>query len=56
MYNRINSNCKLVLYADDSTTMFSHKKSKNFLLKLGKELESCSECMAYRQQPFYAPW
>ena len=39
----INSDCKLLLYADDSTIMFSHKNPEFISHKLGKELESCSE-------------
>ena len=39
----INSDCKLLLYADDSTIMFSHKNPEFISQKLGQELESCSE-------------
>ena len=39
----INSECKLLLYADDSTVMFSHKPPECISQKLGEELESCSE-------------
>ena len=39
----INSDCKLLLYADDSTIIFSHKNPEFISQKLGKELESCSE-------------
>lgn len=38
----INSDCKLLLYADDSTIIFSHKNPDIISNKLGKELESCS--------------
>ena len=38
----INSDCKLLLYADDSTILFSHKDPQVISKKLGKELESCS--------------
>ena len=38
----INSDCKLLLYADDSTIFFSHKNPDIISNKLGKELESCS--------------
>ena len=39
----INPDCKLLLYADDSTILFSHKDPNFISNKLGKELESCSE-------------
>lgn len=39
----INSDCKLLLYADDSTILFSHKDPNFISNKLGKKLESCSE-------------
>ena len=39
----INTDCKLLLYADDSTIMFSHKNPEFISEKLGKELETCSE-------------
>ena len=39
----INSDCKLLLYADDSTILFSHKNPNFIAEKLGKELESCSK-------------
>jgi len=38
----INSDCKLLLYADNSTILFSHKDPQVISKKLGKELESCS--------------
>lgn len=38
----IQSDCKLLLYADDSTIIFSHKDPDVISHKLGKELESCS--------------
>ncbi len=38
----INSDCKLLLCADDSTIIFSHKNPEVISDKLGKELESCS--------------
>ena len=38
----IQSDCKLLLYADDSTIIFSHKDPDVISQKLGKELESCS--------------
>jgi hypothetical protein len=37
------SDCKLLLYADDSTIMFSHKDPESISEGLGKELDSCSE-------------
>ena len=39
----INSDCKLLLYADDSTIIFSHKNPDVISDRLGKELESCSD-------------
>ena len=39
----INSDSKLLLYADDSTILFPHKNPDFIPQKLGKELESCSE-------------
>ena len=38
----INSDCTLLLYADDSTILFSHRDPQVISKKLGKELESCS--------------
>ena len=37
----IDSDCKLLLYADDSTILFSHKDPDVIANKLGKVLESC---------------
>ena len=39
----IDPDCKLLLYADDSTIMFSHKDPDQIAHKLGKVLESCSD-------------
>ena len=39
----IDPDCKLLLYADDSTIMFSHKDPDQRAHKLGKVLESCSD-------------
>ena len=39
----IDPDCKLLLYADDSTILFSHKDPDQIANKLGKVLESCSE-------------
>ena len=38
----IDPDCKLLLYADDSTILFSHKDAAVISRKLGKVLESCS--------------
>ena len=38
----IASDCKRLLYADDSTILFSHKDPAVIASKLGKVLESCS--------------
>ena len=42
MVTSIDSDCKLLLYADDSTILFSHKDPNVISEKLGKVLESCS--------------
>ena len=42
MVTSIDSDCKLLLYANDSTILFSHKDPKVISEKLGKVLESCS--------------
>jgi hypothetical protein len=39
----ISSDCKLLLYADDSTILFSHRNPDVISEKLGKELQSCSQ-------------
>ena len=39
----IDPDCKLLLYADDSTILFSHKDPDQIAYKLGKVLESCSD-------------
>ena len=39
----IDPDCKLLLYADDSTILFSRKDPDQIANKLGKVLESCSE-------------
>ena len=39
----IDPDCKLLLYADDSTILFSHKDLDQIANKLGRVLESCSE-------------
>ena len=38
----IDSECKLILYADDSAILFSHKDPNVISEKLGKVLENCS--------------
>ena len=38
----ISSDCKLMLYADDSAILFSHKEVNVISDRLGKELRSCS--------------
>ena len=38
----IDNDCKLILYADDSAILFSHKCVDTISKKLGKVLESCS--------------
>ena len=39
----IDPDCKLLLYADDSTIQFSHSDPDQISNKLGKVLESCSD-------------
>ena len=39
----IDSDCKLLLYADDSTILFSHSDPDQIANKLGKVLKSCSD-------------
>ena len=39
----IDPDCKLLLYADDSTILFSHKDPDQIAHKVGKVLESCSD-------------
>ena len=43
MVTSISDDCKLILYADDSTILFSHKDPDYISQKLGHVLESCSE-------------
>ena len=38
----VDPECKLLLYADDSTNLFSHTDPDFISKKLGKVLESCS--------------
>ena len=39
----VDPDCKLLLYADDSTILFSHRDQDQFASKLSKVLESCSD-------------
>ena len=39
----IDPDCKLLLYADDSSILFSHRNPDQIANKLGKVLESCSD-------------
>ena len=39
----IDSDCKLLLYADDRTILLSHKEPDQITNKLGRVLESCSD-------------
>ena len=43
MSTSISSFCKLILYADDSAILFSHKDPSYISQVLGKELENCSK-------------
>ena len=39
----IDPDCKLLLYANDSTILFSHSESDQIANKLGKVLECCTD-------------
>lgn len=39
----VSEDCKILLYADDSTRLYSDKNPEVISQKLGKELESCSK-------------
>ena len=43
MNTSISSKCKLILYADDSAILFSHKDPDIIRQVLGKELQNCSK-------------
>ena len=43
MYVSIEKDCKLILYADDSAILFTHKNPDVISSKLGKVLEKCSD-------------
>ena len=43
MKTSVSEDCKLMLYADDSAILFSHRDSGFIADRLGKELEMCSE-------------
>ena len=43
MGTSIDADCKLILYADDSAILFSHRDPETISMKLGKALESCSD-------------
>ena len=43
MVINIDPDCKLLLYADDSTILFSHSDPDQIANKLRKVLESCSD-------------
>jgi len=43
MVTSIDKYCKLILYADNSTILFSHNDPEFISAKLGKVLEGCSE-------------
>ena len=42
MSTSISTDCKLLLYADDSAILYSHRNPEVISSKLGKELQSCS--------------
>ena len=39
----ISGECKLILYANDSAILYSHKNPRVISERLGQELESCSK-------------
>ena len=43
MATSIDADCKLILYADDSAILFSHRDPETISIKLGTALESCSD-------------
>ena len=43
MGTSIDADCKLILYADDSAILFSHRDPETISMKLGTALESCSD-------------
>ena len=43
MATSIDADCKLILYADDSAILFSHRDPETISMKLGTALESCSD-------------
>ena len=45
MVTSIDSDCKLLLYADDNTNLFIHKDPDVIADKLGKVFKSCSACL-----------
>ena len=49
----IDPDCKLLLYADDSTILFSHKDPDQIANKLGRVLESCSEWLVDNKLSLY---
>ena len=42
MYTSVSADCKLILYADDSDIIFSHKDPEVISQKLSEVMESCS--------------
>ena len=43
MGTSIDADCKLILYADDSAILLSHRDPETISMKLGTALESCSD-------------
>ncbi|KAL4227812.1 hypothetical protein ACF0H5_013249 [Mactra antiquata] len=44
---------KLILYANDSTILYSHKNPENISVSLGKVLEGCSEWLVDNKSSLY---
>ena len=42
IYTSVSADCKLILYADDSAILFSHKGPEVISQKLSEVMESCS--------------
>ena len=51
MVATISGECKLMLYADDSAILYSHKDPRVISERLGQELESCSKWLVDNKLP-----
>ena len=52
----ISSECKLLLYADDSAILYSNTDSRVISDKLGLELEMSSKWLVYGESRMYNIW